>query len=317
MLEIRDYKKNDEKYIIDLFKKSFYREMKPYEWRWNYENNICKDKFIKLMWDDKTLAGHYAILPNKMKIYDKFYCTGLSMTTMTSPKYKKQGIFVKLASNLYEEIYNKIPIIYGFPNNNSLHGFKKYLGWEHVLDIEMYSCYSYKFDLKSLDKNIKSTEMLDDRVNILFDKFSKRFKEYKIMIKRDKKYLNWRYNLNPYNKYYYLVYEKDNEYLGYCIYKIFKYGDKKVCDLVDIISVDNMIYEKILETLIDLMACNGIRNINSWFVNKDKLQIGEKLGFKKNNIITHFGFKLNCDFLDSDMMNIEKWYLTMGDSDVF
>ncbi|EES48078.1 GNAT family N-acetyltransferase [Clostridium botulinum] len=317
MLEVRDYKKNDEKEIINLFKESFCKEMKHFQWRWNYDANICKDKFIKLMWDDKTLAGHYAILPNKMKIYDKIYEVGLSMTTMTSKEYKKQGVFVKLASNLYEEIYNKVPIIYGFPNNNSLHGFKKYLGWTHALDIEIYSCYTYKSELKSLDKNIKNVEFLDNRVNVLFDKFSNEFKEYKLMIKRDKDYLHWRYDLNPYNKYYYLVYEKDNEYLGYCIYKIFEDGGKKVCDLVDIIAVNNGIYEELLKSLIDLIACNNIRKINSWFINKDKLEIGRKLGFNRTNLITHFGFKLNCDFLKLDDINNKKWYLTMGDSDVF
>lgn len=317
MLEIRNYKKNDEKEIMNLFKKSFNRDMHYTEWKWNYDDNICNDKFIKIMWDDDILAGHYAVLPSKMNIYDKTYTSGLSMTTMTSPEYKKQGIFVKLANALYEENYNKLPVIYGFPNNNSLHGFIKHLGWNHILDIEMYSCYTFKSELKSLDKNIKSTEMLDDRVNVLFDKFSKVFKEYKIMIKRDKEYLHWRYDLNPYNKYYYLVYEKDKEYLGYCIYKIFEDGDKKVCDLVDIIAVNNGIYEKLLKSLIDLMACNKIRKINSWFINKDKLDIGKNLGFNRTNLITHLGFKLNCDFIKLDDMDVDKWYITMGDSDVF
>ncbi|MBN1040386.1 GNAT family N-acetyltransferase [Clostridium botulinum] len=296
MLEVKDYKKNDEKEIINLFKEAFCKEMKYFQWRWNYDDNICKDKFIKLMWDDKTLADHYTILPNKMKIYDEIYEVGLSMTTMTSKEYKKQGIFVKLASNLYEEIYNKVPIIYGFPNNNSLHGFKKYLGWTHPLDIEMYSCYTYKSELKSLDKNIKNVEFLDNRVDVLFDKFSNEFKDYKLMIKRSREYIHWRCDLNPYNKYYYLVYEKGNEYLGYCIYKIFEDGGKKVCDLVDIIAIDNGIYEELLKSLIDLMDCNNIRKINSWFINKDKLEISEKLKFSRTNLITHFGFKLNCDF---------------------
>lgn len=317
MLEIKNYNKNDEIEIIRLFKKAFFKEMKPYQWRWNYEDNLSDKKFIKLMWDDENLVGHYAIVPNIMKICGENYWTGLSMTTMTSPQYKKQGIFVKLASNLYEEIFNKVPVIYGFPNNNSLHGFKKYLGWNHVTDIEMYNCYSYKLNLNFLDKNIKNADFLDDRINILFEKFSNKFKNYKVMIKRDKKYLNWRYDLNPYNKYFYLVYEKDNEYLGYCVYKIFKDKGKKNCDLVDIIALDSKIYESLLKNLIDLMACNNVFKINSWFINKENLKIAEKVGFKKNNLITHFGIKLNGDFLKLNIFNMENWYLTMGDSDVF
>lgn len=314
MLQIRDYEKNDEKSIIDLFEKSFNKELDYKEWKWNYDENICEDKYIKLMWDSDLLAGHYAMLPTKMKIYDDYYTTGLSMTTMTCPEYKKQGIFVKLAQALYEDNYNKIPIIYGFPNNNSLHGFVKYLGWSHALDIVMYSCDSYYVDSKDGDMNIKVVSELDERVDDLFKNIESK---YNIIVPRNKKYLHWRYKSNPKHKYYYMVYEKNNNYLGYCIYKIFEDQDNKACDLVDILAINNSTYEKLLISLINLMNSKSIKNVNAWFTNKDKLDIANNIGFKATDVITHFGFKLNCDFINLKDIDFDNWYITMGDSDVF
>ncbi|GAA0079040.1 hypothetical protein UT300005_34190 [Clostridium sp. CTA-5] len=314
MLQIKDYQKNDEKMILNLFKKSFNQDLNYEEWKWNYNDNIYSDKYIKLMWDLDTLAGHYSILPTQMKIYNKFYKTGLSLATMTSPEYKNQGIFVKLAKALYEENYNKLTIIYGFPNNNSLHGFIKYLGWHHISDIPIYSCYTYQLNSSYIDKNIKQVSNLDERVDILFKDFSQ---NYPVIIHRNKQYIDWRYKSNPKNKYYYIVYEDGNNYLGYCIYKLFKSENNYFCDLVDIMAKTNHIYTKLLLYLINLMNSKSIKYINSWFTNKDQLDIAKNLGFKSTNIITHFGFKINCDFINLKDINFEKWYLTMGDSDVF
>jgi hypothetical protein len=53
----------------------------------------------------------------------------LSMTTMVHPNFRKYGLFVELANMAYGQA-NKNSFVYGFPNANSLPGFKKRLEWK-------------------------------------------------------------------------------------------------------------------------------------------------------------------------------------------
>lgn len=313
MLELKEYNKGDENKIIDLFKKTFKQNMSLEYWKWNYDNELFSEKYINLMWDKNILAGHYAVIPVNMLINNKLIKSGLSMTTMTALEYGKRGIFKSLASDLYTKIYNDVDLVWGFPNNNSIHGFLKHLGWKQIMDIPMYTCKTYKANTSN--SNIKAIANFDEKFDDLFETVKEK---YKIIVCRDSKYLNWRYEENPQNKYYYLVYEKDKKYLGYCIYKMYKVEDgKEQCDIVDILAVNEEIFTEMLSYTVHKMNDIKVEQVNLWINSNEFLECAKKIGFNETYFKTHVTCKINCDYLNEDIYDSSNWYLTMGDSDVF
>jgi hypothetical protein len=72
----------------------------------------------------------YGVLPCQFKLKGQIVLAAQSADTMTHPEYRKQGWLYTLAQKTYElaKVYD-IKFIFGFPNQNSLPGFKK-LGWQ-------------------------------------------------------------------------------------------------------------------------------------------------------------------------------------------
>lgn len=85
----------------------------------------------------KTPAAYYGVFPLQLKINENLTLAAQSGDTMTHPDHRKRGLFIELAKLTFEECRKQgIKLIYGFPNDNSYHGFINKLNWEHIDDIE-------------------------------------------------------------------------------------------------------------------------------------------------------------------------------------
>jgi len=146
------------------------------------------------------------------------------------------------------------------------------------------------------------------------DFYSKIINAKKFSVKRDSNYLNWRFMLNPENKYYCYNLIKNNEVYGYFILKIFN-GIK--CHIVDFLLKDeidcykSMInYSKIFCKKLNLNALTLWTNNENLIHMTDVKKINSMIGK------TYFILKvLNGD--DKDLTNFKNWNITMADSDVF
>jgi hypothetical protein len=133
MIEIRvldecDFPKYSKK-IAKLFEICFDKEIDQSLWEWAYIKNPSGSPVIATAMDNNELVGHYAVTP-MVFMEGGFQQVGyLSMTTMVHPNYRKHGLFVELASAAYLEA-DEQTFVYGFPNENSIPGFKKKLHWE-------------------------------------------------------------------------------------------------------------------------------------------------------------------------------------------
>ncbi|QEK11316.1 GNAT family N-acetyltransferase [Crassaminicella thermophila] len=312
-LVMGEYKKDDEQYILELFKDVFKREMTNDYWSWRYDKALINEKYIKLMWEDNLLVGHYAVFPILLKIGKKYVKTGFSMTTMTARQYKGQGIFKTLAQSLYLENYNNLKIIWGFPNDNSLYGFKKYLGWIHISDINMMAINLYNIQNIEPKINICYTSRFTDEYNRLFQTISEK---YDIIVNRNSEYLKWRYVDNPQNQYYIMEYRQQHKLLGYCIYKLFNNG-KLSGDIVDILAIDRYVFKELIINVLYELKNKGAISANIWMNDIEFVEELFKIGFIQTNEVTHIGCKINSNNLEENILNFSKWYLTMGDSDVF
>jgi hypothetical protein len=86
-----------------------------------------------------TPIAYYGVIPCFIRYNNQLYMAAQSVDTMTHPKYRFKGLFVQLANLTYDLCQEEgINLIFGFPNQNSLHGFLVKLKWQMI---EMMDCY--------------------------------------------------------------------------------------------------------------------------------------------------------------------------------
>jgi hypothetical protein len=75
-------------------------------------------------------AAYYGVFPLVISVGGVSMLVGQSGDTMTAPAHRMKGLFVEAARRTYELALNEgLEFVFGFPNENSLPGFKSKLGW--------------------------------------------------------------------------------------------------------------------------------------------------------------------------------------------
>ncbi|WP_419782411.1 GNAT family N-acetyltransferase [Malaciobacter marinus] len=144
--------------ILELFEHSFGSKMDENLWNWAYINNPNENPIVSLYYDGEKLVGHYAVIPIKFIHNQKNLNAVLSMTTMVNSAYRKYGIFIEQANEVYDKATELgYKFVCGFPNKKSAPGFKKRLDW--TLEEGLYIAnFSYD-ELQQLDKKTYSSSI--------------------------------------------------------------------------------------------------------------------------------------------------------------
>jgi Acetyltransferase (GNAT) domain len=106
-----------------------------------YDTAYLGVEYIGYIAYDKSRVpiAYYGVIPCFIRYIDQLYLGAQSVDTMTHPKYRFKGLFVQLANLTYDLAMEEgISFIFGFPNQNSLHGFLVKLKWQMT---EMMDCY--------------------------------------------------------------------------------------------------------------------------------------------------------------------------------
>jgi len=117
--------------IACLFQECFSKQIDSAMWGWAYLDNPQGAPIVSLCYTDSgKLVGHYAVIPYCIKNTNRGLKSLLSMTTMVHYSYRKYGLFVKQARDVYSVATQLgYDMVYGFPNKMSAPGFRKRLGW--------------------------------------------------------------------------------------------------------------------------------------------------------------------------------------------
>ncbi|MBS1530401.1 MAG: GNAT family N-acetyltransferase [Bacteroidetes bacterium] len=82
----------------------------------------------------------YGVIPYFIRYQDQLYLAAQSADNLTHPNYRFKGLFAQLATLTFDLAREEgICLIFGFPNQNALHGFLVKLKW-HLT--EMMDCYN-------------------------------------------------------------------------------------------------------------------------------------------------------------------------------
>lgn len=322
-MELREYMSGDEEEILNLFHLAFKKPLSKAFWEWRFKYNpFLKNPMINLMWDGNTMAGHYAVSASQIMYKGQSFLSSLSGTTMTHPNYEGKGIFTKLALSLYDRIAQDYGIVsvLGFPNQFSHYGLVKKIGWT---DVEIVPVFRIQADLLTSSCNSAEINTIQE-----FNESHATFIQnciadlgFEVYTDRSAKYLNWRYLQCPINKYHCIEYKQYGEIKGIIIGKEYEIDGRHEIDVVDFFCNEDLNTLSLLFSSIKVFIEENHRVIpqyvNTWLSLRDRRHLEmERLGFRIAPPLTYLCAKPFSIGID-DIKMANKWYIAMGDSDVY
>ncbi len=214
-----------EKADLELFKACFEKngtERDIAEIQWPYFDNPVGELYVDIAvsgdGNETRLAGIYASSPVVFKCGEHRVTAVQSMDTLTDEDFRGVGLFRSMAQSVFDRCQSAgVGFIYGFPNDNSAHGFFNRLGWTSLdpmpmmmkpLKIDYFLqrlnvpdsirklvpknalLLPKKYELAS-NVEIRVILNFDDQYDNLWSRFSA---EIPVTIDRTSTYMNWRFN---------------------------------------------------------------------------------------------------------------------------
>jgi hypothetical protein len=308
-IQYRPYREGDETAILELFPVCFGGRTLPMEfWQWRFRDNPTGKIAIELAWKNDALIAQCAVSPHVITISGEDHFGGLTMEIMTHPNHRGKGLFVKLASRLHRRLeQDKFSLLWAFPNKYSHRIFIADLNWHDVWMIPMMELKTANFSSsKTTFSRIRELHDFDNRFNDLFDTIHHK---REIVIKRDLKYLRWRFN-NPLQKYRIVGLFSADELLGYVV---LSYYIGTQLQVVDFLSVpDRSVYRELMGFVLGIAEEENMSSVKLWVSPDNPLHLElERMGFDNAAPLTYFVARSLGPSLPRD------WYFTMSDSDNF
>jgi hypothetical protein len=273
---LRRYDGGDETAIVALLKSAFGVWHSLNYWRWMYKKNPAGKPIIWIAQNGKTIIGHHAIIPVRMKVADENLTGSQGVNAATHPSYQGQGVFSSIAAGcIRDACIHNIPLTFGFSRKSIEPILKRHARRVHIcFMVSMVRALNRRslparhvpsdiliqtanFALRKLvrfesvcarekkDLEIQRISRFDRRVTRFWNEISRNFQ---IIVIRNQEYLNWRYADNPEGNYVIFVASKNKRILGYIVLKEDHREDRTLGLIVDILGFQNR--EKVVSCLI-------------------------------------------------------------------
>lgn len=355
-ISIRKFKPTDVDGIINLLTIVFNTKFTKEWWDWKYRSNpngfLGEDGDIWVAEVDNEIIGHYAIMPEKLKINSKIIRAAQSIDTATHPDYRRRGLFTSLASKVYDDAKDRYPFIYGFPSEMAYKGFIK-LGWRDikissfckVLDYD--AVLSTKFGNKLVRVilelgvrmiikvrqwcevlcgkgergSIIEIEEIDVFPTEIDDFCDEASKNYSFILERTHKYLNWRFSRVFGNYQIYIARSiQDKGIMGYIVL----HKRENILNIVDLVTLqgEDEAMVDLIDKAIEVGNTEGVDLIHCLYPKRCR-QAGVfiRRGFFSPNEILRFLKKYSLRYILYDLSSrgitpdVDSWYYTLADTD--
>ena len=316
--------------------------------KWFHQKNLPKKQSIYYSIDKRSneIAAIYTYLPVLLKCMDEVVVAMQSFDTLTGEKHRGKGLFIKLAKKLEEEERAKnAALVFGFPNENSVHGFVKKLGFTYFGEVPFLikpirTSYFFKMIFKrapgneninceieapsaiSLKNNcrLKSISSFGEDYNCLWQKASSKIK---IGVNRDAKYMNWRYIEKPGESYLRYGFYKNDELKGVVIFTLKNKHHGKIGYLMELLfdPKEENAGIQLLNFSSKILRHHKADLILAWcfphsynyicYQKSGFFKFPEKIRPQKLGMIAKTLHSKNED----DIYNVKNWYFSYSDSD--
>lgn len=271
----------------------------------------------------------------------------LSLDTMPHGDFRKQCIFVTLARAVYDQLGSKdVKLVYGFPNDNSYHGFIKYLDFvvlenlpaltrplnvseilrhkirngvvSKLVGIPIQAVFDVLFGKKKKTGDIKIEQKSEfpEEINRLFNDLSPEFAN---LVIRDYPYLKWRYDQNPQHTYDNFFAYRSGKLAGYYVCSQTERRGITIGLIVDLFTspVDEELTASLVEAAIHRFRKQKMMLASCMLANESPfMKTLKRMGFMFP--VKRFPFILRQNTNDLDINNLiqpQNWHITYGDGD--
>ncbi len=355
-ITIREYREGDETSIMKLRGLVFADSKSMDWWVWQHKQNPAGEAIIIVGDNEKEqgIVGHVCFMPLRIKIRDEDCLAAVIVDIMVHPDYRGHGLYGQLrleAIKIAQQ--NNILFTSSFPNEISsrirfrIPGsktiFKKTPLWIKPFQVEnIVTMYFKKNNMLNpllvvitkgitritdrsrnyqIRTQVREVKEIDDRFDILWEKGSSL---HRIMMVRDKAFLDWRYIKKPDAEYTIYISEQSNQLLGYVVLRIIEDNGLKTGWIADILtSAKNSL------AAMDLIA-KAIHHCKAMGVDMIMCVMPPK-AYLAPTLRKH-GFSYSYKLLrklnpiriapilpkhpEVILVNPSNWYLTRGDSDL-
>ena len=316
--------------------------------KWMHQQNLPGLNSIYYAIDRETqdIAAIYTYLPVILQCMGKIVNGMQSFDTLTDEKHRSRGLFIRLASKIEkEERLKNNELVYGFPNENSIHGFVNKLGFTYFGEVPFLIKpfkISYfinrilkkrEVDFPESDSSLLVPKMtLNRQVDIQeISKFDGNYDAlYKVIspqigigVHRNAAYMNWRYVAKPGEIYArYGLYE-NNRLSGVVVFTLKNKHGGKIGYLMELLydPANKKAGNHLLQFCSRTLKSNNADLVLAWcfdhsfnyscFRRNGYYKFPEKLRPQKLGFITKILNSKNT----KDIYNIKNWYLSYSDSD--
>jgi len=241
--------------ILELLKESFggywsatQDSYSPEFWDWLYRYNPCGGSVTFVAEDKGKVVGHFPNVLAYIKVGDEICRAGIVLHLTTRSDYRRKGIFESLGKASAEELArSKIPYSFAFPNDKSRPGFLKKLGFSTIATVPLlvrplrmrnvlaaitkrpalaavlyfgpaalYHIFFHHYRLRRKDVSleIEAREAFGPEFDALWESSGA---QATVLVRRDARFLNWRFRERPKQGYKILTASKDGALAGYMV----------------------------------------------------------------------------------------------------
>jgi len=326
MLEFRKYRVEDKEKCIKLLQQGHDSKFTTARFDWLHHQNLLAPSDIALAIDGEEVVGFYAALKKTAIIDGKRYVSARDIDPVVDPSCRGQGVFTRLLEFALDN-FSGIDFFYNFANRMSTPGYLK-RGWKQIGPLRDYICqtgfdrlFSKEFILYAgsfgICRQKDNSVILEIEVNDL-DKYTDLVPmppEGKIWVERSIPFLQWRYQRNPRHHYLIFLYAEDNEVISFCVTRhIPEKHHLLILDLVpfkgfqyDLTPYLSIFKEKFQQSAVYLWHAVPKSMLKCFITNPAKKNIGQNL------LVRKFPGKE----VPNSIFDLENWYVSRGDSEVF
>lgn len=225
---VRAYKPGDEAAILDLFERSFHVQRSLPHWQWTYRDDPYGREHISVAFDGERLVGHYSGYPVPFHIDGADVLAHQIGDTMTDTSVRHVGrgptaVLGRTARHFYETFCeDRIAFNYGYNVANIQKFSVRFLRSDRVLPVAYRVRRAPLPEVSRLSRWLRGyTLEVVERATADFDElFERAARGYQFLIRRDARYLQWRYFDCPDSSYIFVAVRKWRRLAGWIVYRI-------------------------------------------------------------------------------------------------